>query len=126
MGEKGKSAIRYVSPFADSEARQDVLLAAFEEKRALDLRRGMTSVGPHRDDLELTLDGRDLRLFGSAGQQRSAAIALRLLEGSDAARSLRRGAAASPRRSGSRSWTIRRRGEDSHHARGARAWARRF
>jgi DNA replication and repair protein RecF len=80
MGEKGDARIRYVSPFADSEARHDVLLAAFEEKRALDLRRGMTHVGPHRDDLELTLDGRDLRLFGSAGQQRSAAIALRLLE----------------------------------------------
>jgi DNA replication and repair protein RecF len=80
MGEKGNSRIRYVSPFADSEARRDVLLAAFEEKRALDLKRGMTHVGPHRDDLELTLDGRDLRLFGSAGQQRSAAIALRLLE----------------------------------------------
>jgi DNA replication and repair protein RecF len=80
IGEKGKSEIRYVSPFADSEARYDVLLAAFEEKRALDLRRGLTHVGPHRDDLELTLDGRDLRLFGSAGQQRSAAIALKLLE----------------------------------------------
>ena len=80
MGEKGDARIRYVSPFADSEARHDVLLAAFEEKRALDLRRGMTHVGPHRDDLELTLGGRDLRLFGSAGQQRSAAIALRLLE----------------------------------------------
>ena len=80
MGEKGKAQIRYVSPFADSEARHDVLLAAFEEKRAHDLRRGITHVGPHRDDLELTLDGRDLRLFGSAGQQRSAAIALRLLE----------------------------------------------
>ena len=80
MGEKGDAQIRYVSPFADSEARHDVLLAAFEEKRALDLRRGMTHVGPHRDDLELMLDGRDLRLFGSAGQQRSAAIALRMLE----------------------------------------------
>jgi len=80
IGEKGDARIRYVSPFADSEARYDVLLAAFEEKRALDLRRGLTHVGPHRDDLELTLDGRDLRIFGSAGQQRSAAIALRLLE----------------------------------------------
>jgi DNA replication and repair protein RecF len=80
IGEKGEAHMRYVSPFADSEARQDVLLAAFEEKRSLDLRRGITSVGPHRDDLELTLDDRDLRLFGSAGQQRSAAIALRLLE----------------------------------------------
>src|SRR5258705_7563058 len=80
IGEKGDAQMRYVSPFADSEARHDVLLAAFEEKRALDLRRGITHVGPHRDDLELTLDGRDLRLFASAGQQRSAAMALRLFE----------------------------------------------
>ena len=80
IGEKGGAQMRYVSPFADSEARYDVLLAAYEERRALDLRRGLTHVGPHRDDLELTLDDRDLRLFGSAGQQRSAAIALRLLE----------------------------------------------
>ena len=80
IGEKGKAQMRYVSPFADSEARHDVLLAALEEKRPLDLRRGLTHVGPHRDDLELTLDSRDLRLFGSAGQQRTAAIALRMLE----------------------------------------------
>jgi DNA replication and repair protein RecF len=80
IGESGDARIRYVSPFADSEARHDVLLAAFEEKRSLDLRRGVTHVGPHRDDLELTLDGKDFRLFGSAGQQRSAAIALKLLE----------------------------------------------
>ena len=80
IGEKGKAQIRYVSPFADSEARHDVLLAALEQKRPLDLRRGLTHVGPHRDDLELTLDGRDLRLFGSAGQQRTAAIALKMLE----------------------------------------------
>jgi len=92
IGEKGNAQMRYVSPFADSEARHDVLLAALEEKRPLDLRRGITHVGPHRDDLELTLDGRDLRLFGSAGQQRSAAIALRLLEGA----TLRKHAGAEP------------------------------
>ena len=80
IGEAGDSRMSYVSPFAESEALHDVLLAAFEEKRALDMKRGLTHVGPHRDDLELTLDGRDLRLFGSAGQQRSAAIALRMLE----------------------------------------------
>jgi DNA replication and repair protein RecF len=80
IGEKGDAQMRYVSPFAESEARYDVMLAAFEEKRPLDLRRGITHVGPHRDDLELTLGGKDLRLFGSAGQQRSAAIALRMLE----------------------------------------------
>ena len=92
IGEQGVAQMCYVSPFAESEARHDVLLAAFEEKRALDLRRGITHVGPHRDDLELTLDGRDLRLFGSAGQQRSAAIALRLLE----AATLRKHAGAEP------------------------------
>ena len=80
IGEHWQAKMRYLSPFADSEARHDVLLAAFEEKRALDMKRGLTHVGPHRDDLELTLDGRDLRLFGSAGQQRTSAIALRMLE----------------------------------------------
>ncbi|PYO10114.1 MAG: hypothetical protein DMD30_03985 [Gemmatimonadetes bacterium] len=92
IGEKGTAQMRYMSPFADSEARYDVLLAAYEEKRSLDLRRGITHVGPHRDDLELTLDGKDLRLFGSAGQQRSAAIALRMLE----AETLREHAGAEP------------------------------
>jgi DNA replication and repair protein RecF len=45
-----------------------------------DLRHGATTVGPHRDDLRLSLGGRDLRTYGSAGQQRTAAIALRVLE----------------------------------------------
>jgi DNA replication and repair protein RecF len=43
------------------------------------VKRGVTHAGPHRDDLELTLDARDLRTYGSAGQQRTAAIALRWL-----------------------------------------------
>ena len=92
IGEQGEAAMRYSSPFADAEARHDVLLAAFDEKRGLDMRRGITHVGPHRDDLEITLDGRDLRMFGSAGQQRSAAIALRMLE----AATLREKAGAEP------------------------------
>lgn len=45
-----------------------------------DLARRMTTVGPHRDDLQLRLAGRPLRDYGSTGQQRSAAIALKLLE----------------------------------------------
>jgi DNA replication and repair protein RecF len=45
-----------------------------------DRARCMTTIGPHRDDLELRVDGRLLREFGSTGQQRTAAIALRLLE----------------------------------------------
>jgi DNA replication and repair protein RecF len=92
IGERGEARMKYLSPFAESEARYDVLLAAFEEKRALDLKRGLTHVGPHRDDLELTLDGREFRTFGSAGQQRTAAIALRMLE----AATLRKHAGAEP------------------------------
>jgi DNA replication and repair protein RecF len=46
----------------------------------------MTTVGPHRDELRLTLDGRDARHVGSAGQQRTAALALRLLEAESLAR----------------------------------------
>lgn len=42
--------------------------------------RGMTLVGPHRDDLELTLDDQPLRSFGSRGEARTAATALRVAE----------------------------------------------
>jgi len=52
----------------------------FAKSRQADLRRQMTTVGPHRDDLLLTLNNRPLRDFGSQGQQRSAALALKLAE----------------------------------------------
>ena len=45
-----------------------------------DLARRMTTIGPHRDDLILLLGERPLREYGSTGQHRSAAIALKLLE----------------------------------------------
>ncbi|HMN27017.1 MAG TPA: hypothetical protein PKE45_02590, partial [Caldilineaceae bacterium] len=39
-----------------------------------------TLYGPHRDDLRLVANGRDLRIYGSRGQQRTAALALKLAE----------------------------------------------
>lgn len=39
-----------------------------------------TMYGPHRDDFRFLVNDRDLRLFGSRGQQRSAALALKLAE----------------------------------------------
>ncbi len=59
---------------------REALAAALAEKRAFDVRRGATHAGPHRDDLEIALGGRELRVYGSGGQQRTAAIALRMLE----------------------------------------------
>lgn len=45
-----------------------------------DMRKGTTSVGPHRDDLLLQIDGMDARYFASQGQQRTAALSLKLAE----------------------------------------------
>ncbi|MDE0613449.1 MAG: DNA replication/repair protein RecF [bacterium] len=46
--------------------------------RREDLRRGATTVGPHRDDMSVVLDGRPARTHASQGEQRSLALALRL------------------------------------------------
>ena len=43
-----------------------------------ELSSGYSLIGPHRDDLEILFDGRDIRAFGSSGQQRSALIILDL------------------------------------------------
>jgi DNA replication and repair protein RecF len=59
---------------------RDGIAAALASGRDRDVERGMTQHGPHRDDIDLRLDGISLRRFGSAGQQRTAAIALRMLE----------------------------------------------
>lgn len=48
--------------------------------RQADLARGSTTVGPHRDDLELALAGQPLSRFGSRGQQRLAVLATKLAE----------------------------------------------
>ncbi|HEX6573728.1 MAG TPA: DNA replication and repair protein RecF [Gemmatimonadaceae bacterium] len=80
IGEHGEAAINYSSTIAREDDVRSALESALARQRRHDIRRGMTHSGPHRDDMTMTLDGRDLRLFGSAGQQRTAAIALRMLE----------------------------------------------
>jgi DNA replication and repair protein RecF len=61
------------------EDRLDELLgASLERGRKRDLALGHTAEGPHRDELRVTLEGVDLRRFGSAGQVRAAMIALKL------------------------------------------------
>ncbi len=58
--------------------RANGLAAALAESRKDDLRRGVTTVGPHRDELEIGLDGLPSRTHASQGEQRSLALALRL------------------------------------------------
>jgi DNA replication and repair protein RecF len=58
----------------------DQLAAEFRERTSQDLERGFTGHGPHRDDLSLVLDGRDVRTYGSQGQQRLSLLSLLLAE----------------------------------------------
>jgi DNA replication and repair protein RecF len=78
-GERHKVQVSYRSMVGE-ETEPAALVAALERARAVEWRRGQTLVGPHRDDLGLELDGVDARAFGSRGQQRLLALALRLAE----------------------------------------------
>jgi DNA replication and repair protein RecF len=85
IGERDVADLRYrpsvdLSGARDAGAMERALLAALAQHRDRDIQRGLTHTGPHRDDLDLRLGAHGMRTFGSAGQQRTAAIALRLLE----------------------------------------------
>lgn len=78
-GQRDKVEIRYRTALGEATDAAD-LLAALRRARREELRRRVTLVGPHRDDLAIELDGIDVRAFGSRGQQRLIALALRLAE----------------------------------------------
>ena len=59
---------------------QEKLLIAMRKKRQEDFISLSTGVGPHRDDLVIEINGKSARSFGSQGQQRSCALALKLAE----------------------------------------------
>ncbi len=56
------------------------LLAKFRQTRKTDVMKGISTTGIHRDDLEIKLGGLPMRLYSSQGQQRSAALSLKLSE----------------------------------------------
>ncbi len=66
----------------DGEEREiaDALKTDLKNCMEKDMRLGFTTVGPHRDDIKFTLNGTDARVFGSQGQQRTVALALKLAE----------------------------------------------
>lgn len=73
-------SVRYVSQAAESEKPAQTLLERMRAARGEDLRRMTTTVGVHRDDLHIAIDGKDARTFASQGQQRSAVLALKLAQ----------------------------------------------
>lgn len=67
-----------LDPTVGASEQSRALAAAIAERRRHDMERRVTSVGPHRDDPVLVLDGHDTRVHGSQGEQRTTALALRL------------------------------------------------
>lgn len=84
-GESEKLEIIYKSTAKTDEnddisALRDKLSKAFKDSRNEDCRAGITSVGPHRDDMDIMINGISARRFGSQGQQRSAVLSMKLSE----------------------------------------------
>ncbi len=77
-GGREQLKVKY-QPYCDA-ADEASLLHIIEEGTPEDMRRYTSLRGPHRDEMALTLDGREIRAFGSQGQQRTAALAIKLSE----------------------------------------------
>lgn len=64
----------------DKNVSCDDFRLRLSEMRDSELKQHISLVGPHRDDIRFTIDDRDIRKFGSQGQQRTAALSLKLSE----------------------------------------------
>ena len=86
---KGPAAEAVIAPSAHGDSEPPPLLpkhiegvfrARLQERAPAERAQGITLVGPHRADLSLTVNGIDMRVYSSRGQQRTIALALRLAE----------------------------------------------
>jgi DNA replication and repair protein RecF len=79
--EREEVTIRYVSALegkGDLEDYEALIRERLRLRLNAEISSGYSLIGPHRDDLEILFDGRDIRTYGSSGQQRSALILLDL------------------------------------------------
>jgi DNA replication and repair protein RecF len=79
--EREDITIRYVSSLegkGDLSDYESLIASRLELRLQAEISAGYSLIGPHRDELEILFDGRDIRAFGSSGQQRSALIILDL------------------------------------------------
>ncbi len=73
--------ISYVGMVGENEQEiKNQLLNGYAMALEKDMNLGFTTVGPHRDDMKISLNGIDVRHFGSQGQQRTVALSLKLAE----------------------------------------------
>ena len=73
-------SLRLSSEAAKEENPGEYLLRRLSETREEDLRRGTTTTGVHRDDLLISVSGKDARVYASQGQQRTAVLSLKLAQ----------------------------------------------
>lgn len=77
-GVQGKIEIIY-KPFVDNDEKfLEHAIAAFKAQEETDLKHKATSIGPHREDFSVNLNGRDIATYGSQGENRMVALALKL------------------------------------------------
>ncbi len=79
---KGRDFLRlsYAPSLGEAFDDETAFLDMLEKSLQDDIRRGFTGKGPHRDDIRIMLDDQDMRSFGSQGQQRTAALSMKLSE----------------------------------------------
>ena len=73
---KEQLAVEYETKVEGKEQFRELLAKNFES----DVYKGFTGFGPHKDDLKIDVNGTDIRTFGSQGQQRTAALSMKLAE----------------------------------------------
>ncbi len=69
-----------LTPGSDAEQQRRGMLSALEGVRRREIAQGANVIGPHRDDVGFFAGGVDLAIYGSRGQQRTVALALKLAE----------------------------------------------
>ena len=79
-GGEEKLEIKYNGFSEDIEEYESLMLKALQKNLDKDFKLGYTSVGPHRDDIDIYIDGVEVKNFGSQGQQRTVALSMKLAE----------------------------------------------
>lgn len=77
---KEKIEIKYVTTSGKKAEQAEELKKFLDNNKKKEIRNGASLYGPHRDDIEFSINGSDLRAYGSQGQQRTAVLSLKLTE----------------------------------------------
>lgn len=75
--EKEEIEFKYVSTVKDLKNIKEDFYKILKQNRKRDIEKGITSVGPHRDDFSVLINGVDTKVYGSQGQQRTAVLTMK-------------------------------------------------